>query len=334
MSLSSRMRGAALLALTTGLLAAMTGSATAQDAASPGPSADLTELELLWEAGGPAPEHPGTMSMAIHPITGDIWVAVPHDNVYWIMSPDGEYKETWGETGSGPGQFRFEDPSQTTPVALGAIAFAPDGSFYVGDLGNFRVQHFDAERHYVGEWGSFGQGDGQFSQIWSIATDGKTVYVGDCSRYDIQAFDGGGTFLGAFGGADSFCEIAMGSDGLLRALTIEPSSGEQAYAIFGPGGEERSRVALDVLDEVGLMAGSLAVAPDGHAFISVWDPGQPDLPYVRLIELSPEGVARQFAPVGEDLLVSADGQALYVSRGIDALSERWDAIRKYALPAD
>jgi hypothetical protein len=51
------------------------------------------------------------------------------------------------------------------------------------------------------------------------------------------------------------------------------------------------------------------------------------------VEVNLRGIAREFDPVGEALLVSPDGRALYVARGIDALSEQWDFIRKYALPA-
>jgi DNA-binding beta-propeller fold protein YncE len=245
--------------LTAGLLATLWSGAIAQETT---PTAtDLPELELLWEAGGPEPEHPGTMAMAIHPVSGDIWVAVPHDNVYWIMSPDGEYKETWGETGSGPGQFRFENPSQATPIAIGAIAFAPDGSFYVADLGNYRVQQFDPDRNFVRDWGSFGPGDGQFLLPVSIGTDGETVYVGDCGRPDIQAFDMEGSFVRSFGGEDGFCGLAMGIDGLLHALVIEPKSQGQVYAVFGPDGEEHGRVDLDELDELGLLSPSWPSRP-------------------------------------------------------------------------
>ena len=42
------------------------------------------------------------------------------------------------------------------------IATGPDGSVYVADSGNHRVQRFAPEGAYLNKWGSEGSGDGQF----------------------------------------------------------------------------------------------------------------------------------------------------------------------------
>lgn len=327
-----RARGALASIVTACLLATTAVGAVAQDADES--ATDLPELELLWEAGGPTPETPGTMAMDVHPITGDIWVAVAHDDRYWIMSPDGEYKETWGETGSGPGQFRFDDPAQSDPWASGAIAFAPDGSFYVGDLGNYRIQQFDADRNYVREWGSFGYGDGQFSQIVYIDTDGETVFVGDCGRWDTQAFDHDGNFLRTFGGEMAYCAPVIDAQGVLHTGNTENDRGAlPTIAATDQYGEELYRVDLS-------MAGAdtypwaLAAAADGTTYVSMirfhdgWDE------QAGIYEVDPDGtVVRGWAGGGDWLLVSPDGDALYVARGMNLPhDERWSFIRKYALP--
>jgi hypothetical protein len=304
-------------------------------AQAPAAVSELGELELLWEATGPMPGTPGTMTMATHPITGDIWVAVAHDDHFWIFSPDGEYKESWGETGSGPGQFRFEDPSQTSdPWASGAIAFAPDGSFYVGDLGNYRVQQFDADRDFVREWGSFGHGDGQFSQLVSIATDGETVFAGDCDRWDIQAFDHDGTFLRSFGGDMAFCDVVLDERGTLHVNNTENDRGAPVVlARLDGDGAERHRTDLSVAGP-GAVPWSQAAAADGTAYVSTVRLLDGRDEHVGIFEVDPSGnVVRGWKGGGDRLLVSPDGDALFVARGMSLpADERWSFIRKYALP--
>ena len=39
---------------------------------------------------------------------------------------------------------------------------ASDGTLWVSDFYNHRVQHFDADGNYLGQFGSYGTGNGQF----------------------------------------------------------------------------------------------------------------------------------------------------------------------------
>ncbi|MFN2138372.1 MAG: flippase activity-associated protein Agl23, partial [Candidatus Promineifilaceae bacterium] len=59
------------------------------------------------------------------------------------------------------------------------MAVGPDGSIYVLDSGNHRLQVFDASGQFVKEWGSFGSEPGQFNEPWGIAVDDENVYVAD-----------------------------------------------------------------------------------------------------------------------------------------------------------
>ncbi len=138
----------------------------------------LPALTLRWKGTAPTSAKPSFQPIAVDPKTGEVWAAVPFDNLFWIFSRDGKYLESWGTAGSGAGQLDLNDHLQN-PDGFGAIAFAPDGSFYVGDVGNYRIEKFDASRHFVKAWGTFGSDAGRFSQITAVATDGKTVYVGD-----------------------------------------------------------------------------------------------------------------------------------------------------------
>ncbi len=82
------------------------------------------------------------------------------------------------------------------------VAVDKSGNVYVGDSGNYRVKKFDPEGRLITQWGSPGQGDGQFNTIASVKVDGSgIVYVFDTDfgkwQYNrIQKFTPYGQFIG------------------------------------------------------------------------------------------------------------------------------------------
>ncbi len=100
--------------------------------------------------------------------------------------------QTIGSPGALPGQ--FQSPR--------GIALAPDGSLYVADSRNHRIQHFSASGELLHSWGSFAdvaQGSapgGTFNEPWGIgvAPDGS-VYVADTWNYRVQKFTPDGQFV-------------------------------------------------------------------------------------------------------------------------------------------
>ena len=79
------------------------------------------------------------------------------------FSPDGEFVDSWGGKGSGPGE--FDGPH--------ALAFDSKGRLFVADRSNNRVQIFDKDMQFVAEWKQFGRPSG-------IAIDqDATLYVSD-----------------------------------------------------------------------------------------------------------------------------------------------------------
>jgi DNA-binding beta-propeller fold protein YncE len=81
-------------------------------------------------------------NLAIGP-TGDLYISDGYGNArVHRFSPDGRLLASWGEPGSGPGQFHVPH----------GIAVSPDGTVYVADRENSRVQLFDAKGKYLTEW--------------------------------------------------------------------------------------------------------------------------------------------------------------------------------------
>lgn len=289
----------------------------------------LTSLPQAWQVGGPVGPDTTTQALAVDPLTGNVWVSVPFENHYWIISPAGKYLESWGSAGAGPGQLDLNDHLQN-PDGFGAIAFAPDGSFYIGDVGNHRIQKFDAKRNFVKAWGTFGSGNGQFSQITAVATDGKTVYVGDGDRADIQAFDTNGNWLATLSNAGGFSAFVC-LDGEGNVYATNPGAGNPAVAKFDPSGKELALFPFPTdVDAVGL-----AVDPKGDIFVGAASQGWP-YGSQGTYELAPDGhfLRGWWIGGGEALALSPKGDTLYVSRGIgDVQPGAWTYIRAYTVPS-
>ncbi|HEY3312338.1 MAG TPA: flippase activity-associated protein Agl23 [Anaerolineales bacterium] len=108
-----------------------------------------------------------------------------------------------GSLGTEPGQFN----------APRGIAFAPDGSLYVADSRNHRIQHLGADGKVIKVWGTFADqasGNapiGTFNEPWGVAVSPTgDVYVSDTWNHRIQKFSADGTpvkMWGVFGTAET-----------------------------------------------------------------------------------------------------------------------------------
>jgi DNA-binding beta-propeller fold protein YncE len=102
----------------------------------------------------------------------------------------GELISTLGKRGAGLGEFNL--PRDVT--------IAPDGSIYVVDGGNFRVQKFDKEGKYISKFGALGRQSGQFSRPKEADVDPSgNVYVVDTAFGNFQIFNPDGQLLMAIG---------------------------------------------------------------------------------------------------------------------------------------
>ena len=179
------------------VLGSRLGHALAQDATpSAGPVA------FLWETRGDPDDPLGNPAFLAVALDSAIWVTDGDHDRFLLFSPDGGLIESWGTSGSGEGQFDFTTRGWGG-YPHGAIAFAPDGGFYVADPGNFRIQRFGPDRGFLTAWGSEGTEPGQFRTANDLVVDGQgRVYVLDTDRTTapaVQVFDADGRFLAAWG---------------------------------------------------------------------------------------------------------------------------------------
>lgn len=146
--------------------------------------------------------------------------AKPNNNRIQKFDSAGTFLTTWGDYGSGNGQF------------AGPTSVAVDGSgnVYVSDTDNYRIQKFDSTGAFEGTWGGFGQGNGQFSRPTGVAVDGSgNVYVGDVNR--IEVFDKKGTFLTAWASAGYFVAVDGAGNVYARGVSYDCS----IYVFDGTG---------------------------------------------------------------------------------------------------
>jgi sugar lactone lactonase YvrE len=131
-------------------------------------------------------------SYGVLPTTADTTVIDPYVNKFISLTPE----KFFGAAGTLDGQF-------TSPRG---IAVGLDGSIYVADSRNHRIQRFSASGEWLSSWGTYASVDageapgGTFNEPWGIAVgpDGS-VYVADTWNYRIQKFTSDGKFVTMWG---------------------------------------------------------------------------------------------------------------------------------------
>ncbi len=139
------------------------------------------------------------------------------------FSREGFFIGQWGGTGSGEGWFQFMLPGKNDASGVTVDA---NGTLYVADTGNDRIQSFDEDGNFLSAWGSSGSGDGQFILAGAIVADGNgSILVGDLGR--IQRFTTDGSFTGKWTGKGSRdglfdfpVDVATAADGALYVTDL------------------------------------------------------------------------------------------------------------------
>jgi len=160
------------------------------------------EFILQWGSGGvDVGQFIIPDGLAIAP-DGSVYVVDTYNNRVQKFDPSGNFLSHWG------GFCRADTDWDGIPDRPCAgqfnkpqgIAIAPDGSIYITDSGNNRIQKFSSDGEFLSQWGSQGSGDGQF--VWpygiAVAPDGS-VYVVDTYNSRIQKFNSNGEFIAKWG---------------------------------------------------------------------------------------------------------------------------------------
>jgi tripartite motif-containing protein 71 len=109
-----------------------------------------------------------------------------------------------------------------------AVAVDTVGDVYIADQLSYVVQKFNAAGQYLGQWGSFGGGHGQFGPIGGLATDAAgDVYVIDSEHNRIEKFDPSGNFISAWGHSGN--ELGQFNFGSSQDPTKPPGGGIAVY---------------------------------------------------------------------------------------------------------
>jgi predicted membrane-bound mannosyltransferase/DNA-binding beta-propeller fold protein YncE len=244
---------------------------------------------VLGEAGAGPGQFQAPRSLAVA-ADGSLYVADSRNHRIQHISVDGRELNVWGTfkdiaTGDAPGG-TFNEPW--------GIAVGPDGSVYVADTWNHRIQKFTAEGQFIKMWGYFGQGDqpDAFYGPRGLTVDAAgRVYVADTGNKRIVVFDSQGEYVTQFGSSgltpgqfDEPVGVALDSAGNVYVS----DTWNQRIQVFTPDATGLNFMPLNQWDVVGWFGQSLENKP----FITVDNQGRafvPDPEVCRVLEFSAEG---------------------------------------------
>jgi sugar lactone lactonase YvrE len=143
--------------------------------------------KFLRAIGGPGQFKPIDVA-----ISGDrLFVSDVTNHVIHVLDKvTGEELSRFGEPGEEPGQF-----AHPTNLALG-----PQGTIYITDTSNFRLQEFDLDGEFIRTIGAAGNRPGRFARPKGVSVDRDGhIYVVDAAFQNIQILHADGGALMSFG---------------------------------------------------------------------------------------------------------------------------------------
>jgi len=203
-----------------------------------------------------------------------------------VFDLTGVSKRIIGTSGSGPGQFN----------APGGVAVGAQGTLFVADFYNHRIQQIKSDGTFIRQWGTTGKsgiGPGQFGYPTDVAIGaGNTLYAADGYNDRIQAFDLSGNFSFKWGGPLAL-NIAGPFNGWFATVTsvatdkagnvfvadfyndrIQKFAADGTFlSSFGSTGSGPGQFLYPIAIAVG-GDGSIFIADYGNNRIQKWQPGK------------------------------------------------------------
>jgi len=117
---------------------------------------------------------------------GNVYVADTWNHRIQVFDSNGKFLRKWGFFATTGGELgepgAFWGPR--------AIAIDAEGNLYVADTGNKRIQKFDPQGNFLGQWGGGGVIEGRFDEPVGLAIDRQgNIYVADTWNRRVQKFD-------------------------------------------------------------------------------------------------------------------------------------------------
>jgi len=175
---------------------------------------------------------------------------------------DYDFISEWGSFGiAQPGHFSYPQ----------FIAVGDDGSIYVSDLGNKRVQKFSSNGEYISEWGNSGKQSGEFHYPSGIAVSGESVFVADRELNRIQKFSTDGEFITQWGEKGKHDGQLFFPNGIAvnNGIVYVADTGNQRIQMFSTAGEFISSFGSSGLGEGQfLTVVGIDIDADGNVYVT------------------------------------------------------------------
>ena len=199
----------------------------------------------------------------------NVWVTDVALQQVFEFSHDGKLLLSVGERGvAGNDSVHFNRPTE--------VAVATDNTFLVSDgYRNTRVMKFSPTGTFLFQWGTKGNGPGQFDLPHSVTLDQMgRVYVSDRSNGRVQIFESNGKYIGEWKSKDIGrpYDVAIGPDG--KAFIADggdqppaPPDRSGAGVVLADGSVEERFGRWGNYDGQFQMAHCITVATDGSVYV-------------------------------------------------------------------
>jgi uncharacterized protein (TIGR03663 family) len=286
--------------------------------------------QIIGQTTSETPEFSGPRGIAVA-ADDSIYIADTFNNRIVHYSANGELIDSWGtyadaSQGSAPGG-TFNEPW--------GIAIGPDGSVYVTDTWNYRIQRFTADGEFITMWGTSGIGDtptGFYGPRGIYVDQNGQVFITDTGNKRVVVFDSDGNYITQFGASGmelgNFDE-PVGITGDANGFIYVADTWNYRVQVFGPSEDGLTYTAITSWDIYGWSSESidnkpfLTIGPNGNLFTV--DPTN-----FRVLEFTPSG---DFVAGWGYYSPNVDGFGLPAAVAVDSQGHIWvsDAVNNYIL---